>query len=73
MKSILSTVSSHTLVLPDLLVAALASSAFAVWEYLRLGGSSGRFRDLVAVPLFADSRTVLSGVLILFRFTGVER
>jgi hypothetical protein len=77
MNSIFNAIGSHVLVLPGVLIAVLAGAALMLWEYLRLSGSSGRFRYLVAVlprvRLFAISLTVLSVVLILFRFIGVER
>jgi hypothetical protein len=76
MKSILNAVGSHVLVLPGVLIALLAGAACVLWEYLRLNGSSGRFGYLVGVlprvRLFAIGLTVLSVVLILCRFIGVE-
>lgn len=77
MNSFLDAVSSHALVLPGILIAVLAGAALLLLEYVRLSGSSGRFRSLVGVlprvQILAVSLTVLSVLLILFRFIGVER
>jgi hypothetical protein len=77
MNSFLSTVGSHAFVLPGILITVLAGAALLLVEYVRLSGSSGRFRYLIGVlprvQILAVSLTVLSVVLILFRFIGVER
>jgi hypothetical protein len=77
MNSILNAMGSPAIVLPGVLVAVLAGAALLLVEYLRLSGPSGRFRSLAAVlprvQFLAVSLTVLSVVLILVRFIGVER
>jgi hypothetical protein len=45
----LGVLSSHALVLPGALIAALAGAALLRWEYLRLSGLSDRFRYLLGV------------------------
>jgi hypothetical protein len=75
MRNILN-VLGHTLVLSGVLIAVFAGAAFVLWEYLRLSGSSGRFRNLIGglsrVRLLAISLGALPVMLIPFRSIGVE-
>jgi hypothetical protein len=77
MNSFLDAVGSHAFVLPGILITVLAGASLLLVEYVRLSGSSGRFRYLVGilprVQILAISLTTLSVLLMAFRFIGVER